>query len=167
MRKSLAALFIGGCSVLGATFAYVSPVLAETRVITAMRPVAWASNGQSSDEDTGTPLIVGDLNIGDVIDVQISGGNPHGFVTVKQLVKPPADNEARELVLACGEDKTKKPNAVLREIECGPASHFGEEFKGSMKLEILDTFKDDVNFWCVIHLSGMTGTLKLKPKPKT
>ena len=33
-----------------------------------------------------------------------------------------------------------------------------------MKLEILDKFQNDVNFWCVIHLSGMTGTLKLKPK---
>jgi hypothetical protein len=164
MRKSLATLLIGVSSLLGATFAHVSPVVAATRVITAKLPVAWVSNGQSSDEDTHTPLIVGDLSIGDVIDVQISGGNPHGFVTVKQLVKPPADNEARELVLACGEDKTKKPNAVMREIECGATSHFGIDFKGSLKLEILDTFKDDVNFWCVIHLDGMTGTLKLKPK---
>ena len=151
MRKSLAA-FIGVWSVLGATFAVVSPVVADTRVIKAMRPVAWTSNGQSSSHD-GTPLIVGDLKVGDVIDVQISGPNPHGFVTIKQLTDN-ADNEARDLVLACGEDKATKPNAVLREIECGAASQFG----------ILDTFKNDVNFWCVIHLSGMTGTLKLMPK---
>ncbi len=161
MRKSLAA-FIGVWSVLGATFAVVGPVVADTRVIKAMRPVAWTSNGQSSGHD-GTPLIVGDLNVGDVIDVQISGPNPHGFVTIKQLADN-GDNEARDLVLACGEDKATKPNAVLREIECGAASQFGMEFQGSMKLEILDTFKNDVNFWCVIHLSGMTGTLKLKPK---
>ena len=152
MRTSLAA-FIGVWSVLGATFAVVSPVVADTRVIKAMRPVAWTSNGQSSGHD-GTPL-----NVGDVIDVQISGPNPHGFVTIKQLADN-GDNEARDLVLACGEDKATKPNAVLREIECGAASQFGIEFQGSMKLEILDTFKNDVNFWCVIHLSGMTG----KPK---
>ena len=72
------------------------------------------------------------------------------------------DNEIKDPVLACGEDKATKPNAVLREIECGAKSNFGIAFRGSMKLEVLDTFKSDVNFWCVVHQFGMTGTLKLE-----
>ena len=55
-----------------------------------------------------------------------------------------------------------KPNAVLREIDCGAASKFGVAFKGSMRLEVFDTFKGETNFWCVIHHAIMSGTLKLK-----
>jgi hypothetical protein len=65
--------------------------------------------------------------------------------------------------LACGEDANAKPNAVLREIECGAASQFGVAFTGSMELEVLNAFTSDTNFWCVIHQFGMTGTFKLKP----
>jgi hypothetical protein len=36
------------------------------------------------------------------------------------------------------------------------------KFTGSMRLEVLNTFKDDVYFWCVVHRAAMAGTLKLK-----
>lgn len=159
MRKSLAAFIVIG-SALGSIGAVTA---AETRVIKGEpAEVRWTSNGQSSKED-GTPLIVDGLSVGDVVDVQIGAGMPHGFVTIKQIVNPPDDNENRDIVLACGEDKAAKPNAVLQEIECGAKSNFGQAFMGSLKLQLLPTFKNDVNFWCTEHLFGMTGTLKLKP----
>jgi hypothetical protein len=160
MRKSLAAFIVIG-SALGGIVTSLAPAdAADPRVIKAVRLV-WTSNGQSSQQD-GTPLIVDGLSVGDVIDVQIGPGIAHGLVTIKQIVNPPDDNEAKDLVLACGEDKAAKPNAVLQEIECGATSNFGIPYRGSMKLQVLDTFTSDVNFWCVVHVGMMTGTLKLK-----
>ena len=54
------------------------------------------------------------------------------------------------------------PNHVLREVECG-RSRFNAELLPSVKLQVMDNFQADVNFWCIIHLSDMWGTLKLKP----
>jgi hypothetical protein len=51
---------------------------------------------------------------------------------------------------------------VLRELDCGGQSKFGVKFTGSMRLEVLNTFKDEVNFWCVVHHAAMAGTLTLK-----
>lgn len=159
MRKSLAA-FIGIWSAIGTVVAFVNPgVAADTRIIKAL-PGAWTSNGQSSTGD-GKPLIVDGLKVGDVVEIQLGPGVPHGFITIKQLADVP-NNQTKDLVLACGEAKSAKPKAVLRETGCGAASKFGIPFKGSLKLQVLDTFKGDVNFWCVVHEFGMTGTLKLK-----
>jgi hypothetical protein len=160
MRKSLAAFIVMG-SALGGLGASIGPAAADTRVIKAVQ-ISWTSNGQASQDD-GTPLIVEGLSVGDVIDVQVGPGIPHGFVTIKQIANAPDDNENRALVLACGEDKTAKPDAVLQEIECGAKSNFGLAFRGSLKLQFLATFKSDVNFWCTEHLASMTGTLKRKP----
>jgi hypothetical protein len=138
--------------------------LAETRVIKATPDFTWLFNGKESKTD-GTPVIVDSLQVGDIIDVQVSANDDHGFITIKQLANLPADqNQTTEPVLACGEDKATKPNAVLRETECGAKSQFGHDFTGSMKLEVLSTFTNDVNFWCTEHFFMMTGTLKLKPK---
>jgi hypothetical protein len=164
MRKSLAAFIVIG-SAFGGLGVSMNPAAADTRVIKGEpADVVWSSNGKSSKDD-GTPLIVGSLSIGDVIDVQVDqSGIGHGFVTIKLIsLNPPDDNENRGLVLACGEDKATKPNAVLQEIECGAASKFGLAFSGSLKLQLLPTFTSDVNFWCTEHLNGMMGTLKLKP----
>lgn len=133
--------------------------LADTHVIKATSSLTWEYNGQSSDTN-GDPLVVGDLKIGDIVEVQIPRA-PHGFVTIKKNPGAPA-TEIKDPVLACGEASSAKPNAVLKEIDCGAESKFGVKYVGSMKLEVLSTFKDDVDFWCVVHTDAMTGTLKLK-----
>lgn len=155
---------------LSAVFlALVAPVIstgasvaADTHVIKATSSITWTYNGKSSKTD-GTPLVVDDLKVGDIIDVQVSPGIPHGLITIKQVANLlPADNETRDLVVACGEQASSKPTAVLAEIECGQTSKFGVKFTGSLKLEVLKTFQSDTNFWCVVHHFGMTGVLKLK-----
>jgi hypothetical protein len=163
MRKS-SAPFIVVWLALGTVLAFVSPcVAADTHVIMSTPQFTWTYNGRSSTDD-GTPVIVDDLKIGDVVEIRVGDGM-HGLITIKQLadVSPPESNQTKDPVLACGEDANAKPNAVLREIECGATSQFGAAFTGSMKLEVLNTFTSDTNFWCVIHQFGMTGTLKLKP----
>jgi hypothetical protein len=165
MRKSFAAFVIFSL-VLGAIVtSTTASVAADTHVIKPNSTPAWTSDGKTPSKPDGTPLVIDDLKIGDIIDVQIAAGLPHGVITIKQLanVQPPADNETKDPVLACGEDKSAKPNAVLREIECGAASKFGIRYVGSMKLEVLDTFTGDINFWCTVHHFLMTATLKLKP----
>jgi hypothetical protein len=32
-----------------------------------------------------------------------------------------------------------------------------------MKLKVLDKFQSDIHFWCVIHRSGMWGTIRPRP----
>jgi hypothetical protein len=136
---------------------------ADTHTIKATQQLTWTYNGQASKRD-GTPLVVSDLKVGDVVEIQIDPGPiPHGFVTIKAITNlPPTENETKDLILACGENKNAKPNAVLQELDCGAGTKFGVRFTGSMRLEVLDTFKTDVHFWCVVHHFGMTGTLKLK-----
>jgi hypothetical protein len=160
MRKfSMGSLI--GCLVLGlaVTLANIG-FAANTHVIVATPQVAWSYHGQSST--LRKPLMVDDLKIGDIIEVQIpQAAIPHGFITVnKGAGQPPT--ETKDLVVACGEDKNSKPNAVLRELDCGTQSKFGVKYTGSMRLEVLNTFKDDVNFWCVVHRAAMPGILKLK-----
>ena len=102
---------------------------------------------------------------GDVIEFKVTG--PHGVVTLDKPVPPPgtpappAPVPDLTLVLACGEDAASKPNAVLREIECGAASKFNKLLTAPMKLEVTDKFAADVHFWCIVHKAGMWGTIKL------
>ena len=133
---------------------------ADTHVIVAQSNLSWFYNGQSSTP--AQPVMVGDLKIGDLIEIQIPGGT-HGFITIKKTAGGPT-TEIKDPVLACGEEAGSKPNAVLREIECGSASQFGVVYKGSLKLEVLPTFKSPVNFYCVVHKARMPGTLKLGGK---
>jgi hypothetical protein len=162
MRNSVASLIFASFVFVSAAELAGTRALAETRVIAATPQFTWASNGQDSKTD-GTPLIVDNLQVGDVIDVKVETVIEHGLITIKQLADV-NDNQTTAPVLACGEDQATKPNAVLRETECGAKSQFGRSFSGSMKLEVLDTFTNDVNFWCTEHFFMMTGTLKLKPK---
>ena len=125
----------------------------------AKQKIAWSYNGKEST--TNTPIVVDDLKVGDIIEVQVPGPFPHGFITIKKN----ADGQWTEIkdpVLTCGENAGSKPNAVLREIDCGAASQFGVSFKGSMRLEVLTTFSSDTDFWCWVHKRAMAGTLKLK-----
>ncbi|MER8499373.1 hypothetical protein [Mesorhizobium sp. M1142] len=156
MRTFLASSSVFGLALSAIVVAGGASFAADTHAVATKR-VAWSYNGQASTPTA--PLIVDDLKIGDIVEIQIDGPIPHGFVTIKTT--DGSSTEAKDLVWACGQDKG--PNAVLRETDCGAASQFGVQFKGKMRLEVLDTFKDPVDFWCVIHLAGMRGTLKLKP----
>ena len=157
MRKSLAAL------ALGMIVTYAGPSLAGDTHVIKSSGLSWTSGGKNPSKTDGTPIVIDDLKIGDIIDVQIAPGFPqHGFITITQLANvPPDQNETKAPVWTCGV-ATKPDTAVLREIECGAASQVGVKYSGSMKLEVLGTFKADVNFWCFVHHFAMTGTLKLK-----
>jgi hypothetical protein len=155
MRK----VFVGPTVLCLTLSAIVAPsstgFAADTHVIVATQQLTWTHNGKTSTPDA--PLVVDDLKVGDIIDISIPEGRVHhGFVTTSNGA------ESRGLVLACGDDKKSKPNAVLQEINCGPASKFGVMFTGDMQLNVLDTFKDETDFWCVVHTDAMTGALKLK-----
>lgn len=159
MRNS-SMLLSASCLVLGGFFTCTSAADAADTFVIGTQGIAWTYKEKKSTPTT--PLVVDELKIGDVVEVKIAGAIPHGIVTIKRSGgAPPAEDKS--FVLACGEDKSAKPNAVLREIECGATSKFGIAFTGSMRLEIMDTFKDPVDFYCVIHFAGMAGTLKLKP----
>jgi hypothetical protein len=162
MRKSskgfVTVLFAAGLTAMSAGIGYA----ADTRVIKSTPQLTWTSDGKSSKTD-GTPLVIDNLKVGDIVEFDIAAGIPHGVITIKKLANdPPGTNEDKVPVQACGENK---PNAVLREIGCGAASQFGKAFKGTMKLEVTDKFKADTNFWCFVHKFKMTGTLKLAAAP--
>ena len=148
-------LFCATLSLAGVAFA------ADTHVIVAHSNLTWTYNGKAST--AAQPVMVDDLKIGDVVEIQVpTGSGPHGFITIKKATGAPT-TEIKDPVLACGEAAGSKPQAVLREIECGAATKFGVVYTGSLKLEVLSTFKDSVDFYCRVHKAAMPGTLKLKP----
>jgi hypothetical protein len=157
MAKSFSGLSIAGLVIVAVASLSGASRAAENHVIVATDDITWSSNGQESTTN-GDPLVV-EVAKGDTIEVQVSAGIPHGIVT---LDKPGNQNPALkpDLVIACGEEM--REGAVLREIECGAASQFGKPFVGTLKLEVLDTFSADTNFWCVIHRGSMWGVLKVK-----
>ncbi len=147
------------CVALGALVSAAgTSVAADTHVIVATDDLQLSYNGQKS------PLItVSDLKKGDTVEVQVPENTDfrHGFITIK--TSPPPIITIEDPVLKCGEPESAKPNAVLKE-DCVPGamSQFGKTFKGSMKLIVLEKFKDDVPFWCVQHKEVMRGVLKLQ-----
>jgi hypothetical protein len=147
------------CVALGTlVLAAETGVAADTHVIVATDDPQWSYNGQKS------PLItVDDLKKGDTVEIQVPTTTEfmHGFITIKK--SPPPITTIEDPVLKCGEPESAKPNAVLKE-DCvpGAVSQFGKTFKGSMKLIVLEKFKDDVPFWCVQHKQIMQGVLKLQ-----
>jgi hypothetical protein len=134
---------------------------ADTHVIIATDDLQWSYNGQKS-----SLISVDDLKKGDLVEVRVPSElqAPHGFVTIRKTPLPITPVDA--LVLKCGESESAKPDRVLRE-DCAPgaSSQFGIPFTGSMKLKVLDTFKNDVPFWCVVHKRVMQGVLKLQTAP--
>jgi hypothetical protein len=148
------------CVILVVVLACSSTGFAANTHVIGTQGIAWTYKDKKSTP--AAPVLIDDLKLGDIVDVQIAGAIPHGIVTIKRSDgAPPAEDKSP--VLACGEDKSAKPNAVLREIDCGVASKFGVAFTGSLRLEIMDTFKDPVDFFCVIHHAGMPGVFKLAP----
>jgi hypothetical protein len=153
--EKLLTKFIGVCVALGAVIAPSIILAADTHVIVGTQQVTWTYGGKKSTPSS--PLVVDDLKVGDIVEIQIPQGPiPHGFVTIANGA------ESRDLVLACGDSKTSKPNAVLQEIKCGPASKFGVRMTGSMQLQVLNTFQSETDFWCIVHHQAMAGVLKLK-----
>jgi hypothetical protein len=144
-----------GAMVVLATTAFA----ADTHLI-GTNQLTWTFSGKASA--AGKPLVVDTLKKGDIVEVNVSGNIPHGFVTTKRDGQKIV--EFRDAVVACKEDPKSKPNAVMREIDCGSAAKFGvKSFKGPMRLEVLQTFGPDLDFHCTIHTTAMPGTLKLKP----
>lgn len=135
---------------------------AETHVIRATSGPSgpfWKSVDDESSP-SGAPITVS-VNKGDILEVQVPGGK-HGFVT---LDKKGTDNPAKapQFVWACGQPKSDETEAAaFRELDCGSPTNFDKLFVGKMRLEVTDNLKDDVNFWCIQHTSGMWGIIKLK-----
>lgn len=152
-------LSIGSFAICVACGVAVGSFAAETQVVVgSQQTVAWTSKGKSST--TRSPIVLDGLKVGDIVEIQVPNGPiPHGFVAIKKTGNSSA--ETKDPVLACGEDPKSKPNAVLRETDCAGASKAGVSFRGSLKLEVMDTFKDDLNFWCVIHKGMMPGVIKV------
>jgi hypothetical protein len=144
---------------LASALAFGAPAFAaDTHVVVAHSNLTWTYNGQTSAADH--PVAVDDLKVGDIVEIQVPSG-PHGFITIKRGAAG-AITEIRDPVIACGEAEGSKPNAVLKEIDCGATSKFGVAYKGSLKLVVLATFKDPVDFYCFVHKAAMPGALKLK-----
>jgi hypothetical protein len=147
------------CVIIPAALALASPAFAaDTHAIVAHSNLTWVYNGQSSAQNK--PLMVNDLNAGDIIDVQVPGGT-HGFIPIKkQAGSSPV--ETKDPIILCSDPAGSKPNAVLREINCAADTQVGKPYVGSLKLEVLPTFHDPVDFWCWVHKALMPGTLALK-----
>ena len=158
MKKLLLQSSVACVVIVAAVISSRTGFAADTHVI-GTQGVAWTYKDKKSTPTT--PLAVNDLKIGDIVEVHISGPIPHGFITIKHGGGPPVEDKSP--VLACGEDHAAKPNAVLRELDCGATSKFGVAFTGSLRLEVINAFKDPVDFYCVIHKAGMPGMLKLGP----
>lgn len=152
-------LSIGSLAICAACGVAVGSFAAETQVIVgSQQTVAWTSKGKSST--ARAPIVADGLKVGDIVEIQIPAGPiPHGFAAIKKAGN--SSTETKDPILACGEDPKSKPNAVLRETDCSGASKVGVTFKGSLKLEVMDTFKDDLNFWCVVHRAAMPGVIKV------
>ena len=154
MRTSLSAVLLS-LGLLGAGLLAPGPTRADNIVITNQ-----GAKWRLAPNPGVSPLPV-EVKKGDVIEFRLASLG-HGVVTLDKPGSDPNAAENLQLVLACGEDPNTKPNHVLREVECG-RSRFNAELLPSVKLQVMDNFQADVNFWCIIHLSDMWGTLKLKP----
>ena len=134
---------------------------AATHVITAdQEKKIWHGDNGSSSKVDGTPLLLDNLKVGDIVEVVIKDGLSHGFVA---LGGKPGDDS--DLVQRCGETEQNKPKAVLRELCDGntTTTQYAEPFVGTMRLQVLSTFKPDFKFWCIFHREVMQGVLRLKP----
>src|SRR5262249_54528254 len=161
---------------------------ADNIEVQATADLTWTSGGKSSTTD-GVPLVL-QVKKGDTIEIHNTSGVPHGFFTIdKKATERPS--ESKDFVLTCGEVQQSKPNAVLREIECEDKNRcecmrdptlthpcspplqscFGVPIKdgiagpekGMLKLQVMDNFKGQVHFWCLVHRKIMWGTIELTP----
>jgi hypothetical protein len=148
---------------LAVSFTFAGPAFAADNHVIKVGDDDFSWTYKDKASAPGSPLVVDDLKIGDTIEVQLGDGS-HGFVTIKKNDTPPPPIVVDKTpVLACGEDASSKPNAVLRELDCGASSNYGIIIGATFRLEVMTTFRDPVDFYCVAHRNGMPGTLKLAP----
>lgn len=144
-------------AIAAVAFLLSGPALAgDTHTITAMPNLSWSYNGVPNKPSHA--VIVDDLKVGDIVEIKIPGGN-HGFIPT---VKGPPLVETRDPIQLCTDAPNSKPNAVLRETQCGADTQVGKQFVGSLRMEVLPAFHDSVDFHCVVHKGLMPGTLSLK-----
>jgi hypothetical protein len=121
------------------------------------------NNENSADKSKSslpaTPVVVDDLKPGDVVRFSIPD-LIHGFT--------PVDGNGTTklgLVVRCGEDAKDVPGAVLQELDCQPgqASKVDVKLSGDkVRLQVLQTFSDPVQFICTQHRARMSGRLQLQ-----
>ena len=103
-----------------------------------------------------TPVVIDDLKPGDVVRITV-GELLHGFSPNKP-----------DLVVRCGDDPNTMKGAVLQELDCQPgqASKVDIRFRnGTLRLQVLQTFRDPMDFLCTAHGDTMSGVLKLQSSP--
>lgn len=166
LRKILPILLCVGIGM--ATSVVSTSAGAKTHKIVATSKPSWKSGGQESN-GRNRPLVL-QVNKRDTIEITLPDGGfiHHGFVTIN---KKGNDNpaEAKDLVLACGQQPKPNDPAILRETGCqeGQPTKFGKNqdgVVGTITLEVLDNFPAGaagVNFWCTVHREIMWGTLTL------
>jgi hypothetical protein len=126
------------------------------------------NNEDSADKSSSTfspvtPVVVNDLKPGDVVRFSIPDLT-HGFTPVEGATKNLG------LVVRCGEDPSDpaKKGAVLQELDCQPGqsvdnSKVDKKLKGpnAIRLQVLQTFSNSVEFICTQHGARMRGQLQL------
>jgi hypothetical protein len=127
------------------------------------------NNEDSGDKSSSTfspvsPVIVDDLKLGDVVRFRMPDLT-HGFTPVEGGTKNLG------LVVRCGEEPNDpaKKGAVLQELDCEPGqsvdkSKVDKKLKGpnAVRLQVLQTFSNPVEFICTQHGPSMRGRLQLQ-----
>jgi hypothetical protein len=150
---------------------FASAAAAAEIVITTTGAPSWKSATGESDPDKGSPLVV-EVAKGDTIlfDLTATTVPHHGVVTIDgKGTENPSDKPS--FVWSCAQPATdpSTTGAVLREMPCSGTSTIfnppgpNKATFGKLRLQVLDNFAGDVNFWCTIHTSVMWGVIRLKP----
>ena len=150
----VAALLAISC--LGGITAFPDHGRADDILIEATGQTTWKAGGSQSDGPDNPLIVLAKKD--DVLEIKALAG-PHGFATLNKKGNNSPAVEPK-FVVACGETPDTKPDAVFLETEC---SQFGKQLFANMKLKVLDKFQSDIHFWCVIHRSGMWGTIRPRP----
>jgi hypothetical protein len=150
----VAALLAISC--LGGITTFPDHGRADDILIEATGQTTWKAGGSQSDGPDNPLIVLAKKD--DVLEIKALAG-PHGFATLNKKGNESPAVEPK-FVVACGEIPDTKPDAVFLETEC---SRFGKQLFANMKLKVLDKFQSDIHFWCVIHWSGMWGTIRPRP----
>jgi hypothetical protein len=129
-----------------------------------------ANDENSADKSSSTfspvtPVVIDDLKPGDVVRFRIPGLT-HGFTPVE-------GNATKKLglVVRCGENPNDPSltGAVLQELDCQPGqsvdmSKVDKRLNGpnAVRLQVLQTFSNPVEFICTQHGPNMRGRLQLQ-----
>jgi hypothetical protein len=128
-----------------------------------------ANDEGSADKSSSTfspvrPVVIDDLKPGDVVRFSIRNLT-HGFTPVEGNATKKLD-----LVVRCGEDPNDpaKKGAVLQELDCQPGQSVEKSkvdkklVNDAVRLQVLQTFSNPVEFICTQHGPNMRGRLQLQ-----